>query len=92
MQLVIRAGGVVQCLYDEQLALGALGSLTIRRASHVEPTGDGHWSVDLAPVGGPVLGPFDLRSQALEVERRWLEEHWLAPASRRPAPLPALSP
>jgi hypothetical protein len=28
-------------------------------------------------VGGPVLGPFDRRSDALEAERDWLERHWL---------------
>ena len=32
-----------------------------------------------APVGGPVLGPFDRRSEALEAERAWLEAHWLLP-------------
>ena len=31
----------------------------------------------LAPWGGPRLGPFPKRSQALEAERQWLEQHWL---------------
>ena len=44
------------------------------------PTRDGRWHADLRPVGGPVLGPFDRRSEALAAEVAWLEEHWLGPA------------
>ena len=36
---------------------------------------------DLRPVDGPVLGPFDRRSEALEAEVAWLEAHWLTPPS-----------
>jgi hypothetical protein len=78
MQLRVEAGGVVRCLYDETIDLTALGSLSIRRASHVEPDGDGKWYADLAPVAGPRLGPFLLRSEALEAERAWLVANWLA--------------
>ena len=61
--------------------LDTLGQPHIQRASHVEPDGRGQWIADLAPVGGPKLGPFSLRSAALEAERRWLEVHWLTPNS-----------
>jgi hypothetical protein len=77
MQLVITPTGTVRCLYDESLDLAALGALTIRRASYVEPDELGCWLADLSPVAGPVLGPFDCRSQALTAERAWLESHWL---------------
>jgi len=77
MDLVIRLGGLVQCLYGETIELAALGQLSISRASHVEPDYRGHWQADLSPVGGPVLGPFDHRSQALEAERQWLLANWL---------------
>jgi hypothetical protein len=77
MQLVINPQGIVQCLYGETIDLAALGSLTITRASHVEPDADGCWWADLAPVGGPRFGPFQARSAALEAERTWLETHWL---------------
>ena len=73
MHLFIDPGGVVRGLYDETLDLACLGSLSIVRASHVEPTADGQWTADLSPVDGPVLGPFALRSQALDAERAWLE-------------------
>ena len=31
------------------------------------------------PCSGPVLGPFDRRSEALAAEVAWLEQHWLLP-------------
>ncbi|HEX5105881.1 MAG TPA: hypothetical protein VFV87_18815 [Pirellulaceae bacterium] len=80
MQLVIEPSGGVRCLYGETIDLAALGALTISRGSHVEPTAGGQWLCDLSPVTGPVLGPFDCRSQALAAEVAWLEAHWLAPA------------
>src|SRR5262249_4363500 len=65
MQLIVDPQGQVHCLYGETIDLAALGSVAIRRASHVEPDVDGRWWADLAPVGGPKLGPFDRRSGAL---------------------------
>ena len=78
MQLLVEPGGAVRCIYSEQVDLSALGRPTIRRGSHVEPTEDGRWTADLSPIDGPVLGPFDSRSQALQAEVRWLEGHWLS--------------
>jgi hypothetical protein len=72
MELVVDAGGDVRCIYDESLDLRALGKLLIIRASHVEPDRDGNWWADMGPVGGPVLGPFGSRSEALGAERGWL--------------------
>ena len=77
MQLVIDPHGTVRCVYDETIELAALGSLDIRRASHVEPTADGHWTADLSPVHGPILGPFDHRTEALAAEQAWLAARWL---------------
>lgn len=77
MQLVVEPDGCVRCVYGEELDLLALGYLEIKRGSHVEPTDNGSWKADLGPVGGPVLGPFRHRSQALAAEREWLEQHWL---------------
>ena len=53
----------------------ALGKLQITRASHVEPDSDGNWWADMGPVGGPVLGPFGTRGEALQAERGWLLGH-----------------
>jgi hypothetical protein len=78
MQLRIDSQGQVTCVYDEVIDLTALGRLTIRRASSVEPDDTGRWWADLAPVGGPRLGPFFLRSKALAAERAWLETQWRA--------------
>ena len=77
MRLVIKPDGSVRCLYDEAVDLSSLGSLTIQRGSHVEPDVTGQWLADLAPVDGPVLGPFNRRSEALAAERDWLEKNWL---------------
>jgi hypothetical protein len=79
MQLVIDPGGTLRCIYGEAIDLHMLGTPDIRRASHVEPDGNGRWIADLTPVAGPVLGPFFVRSQALEAEHDWLEKHWLMP-------------
>jgi len=77
MDLIIAPGGGVRCIYSEAIDLHVLGRLSIRRASHVEPTDDGRWLADLSPVAGPTLGPFDLRTDALAAEIVWLEQHWL---------------
>jgi len=77
MQLVIDRRGVARAVYGEAIDLARLGQLRITRASHVEPDASGRWLADLQPAGGPVLGPFPLRSEALAAEHLWLELHWL---------------
>ena len=77
MNLVIEQDGSVRGIYGEEIALDALGPLKIERASHVEPDASGRWLADLSPVSGPLLGPFDRRSEALEAEVRWLSANWL---------------
>lgn len=80
----IAPDGTLAFVYDDELAvLAGEGSLRIRRVSHVEPQpygpqpyGPGNhlrWIADLRPVGGPVLGPYLLRSEALAAEREWLQ-------------------
>lgn len=77
MQLLICPDGTVSCVYEEALDLRALGRMSISRGSHVEPDSTGQWYADLSPVHGPRLGPFSCRSEALQAERRWLEDVWL---------------
>jgi hypothetical protein len=84
IRLVVTPSGVVRCLYSEVIDLSALGRPAIRRASRVEPGPDGRWLADLRPTTGPVLGPFARRSEALEVEQAWVEEHWLAAQATDP--------
>jgi hypothetical protein len=76
MRLYITRTGRCQAIYDETLDVRALGSVRLQRASHVEPDSQGHWTADLGPLGGPRLGPFFPRSQALAAEVAWLET-WL---------------
>ncbi len=80
MDLLIETSGTVRCVFVEEIDLGQLGQLSIRRGSHVEPTLDGQWTADLSPVNGPLLGPFPTRIAALDAEVRWLQENWLLPA------------
>lgn len=81
LMLAVHPDGAAAAIYDDKLlpVLAGLGRTTIRRASHVEPVAiDGltvGWQADLAPVGGPVLGPFVSRREALEAEQGWLREH-----------------
>ena len=69
MELVVSADGVARCIYDEALDLREIGTLKITRASHVEPDAEGYWWADMGPVGGPMLGPFTSRSEALAAEQ-----------------------
>jgi hypothetical protein len=39
-----------------------------------------YWWADMLPMNGPVLGPFDTRSKALEAEVAWIRKHGLLPA------------
>jgi hypothetical protein len=77
MHLVVEPGGKVRCVYGEAIDLHVLGPLHITRASTVEPDEEGRWWADLSPVGGPLLGPFGRRGQALDAEQEWLIRHWL---------------
>jgi hypothetical protein len=77
MLLIIQPDGQIRCLYGESINLQALGSLTIQRASRVEPDSDGRWWADLSPLGGTMLGPFTFRSEALHAEQEWIETHVL---------------
>jgi hypothetical protein len=79
MQLIIERNGQVRGIYGEEISLPSLGSPRFIRASNVEPDENGRWLADLAPVGGPILGPYERRSEALEAEVSWLEENWLRP-------------
>jgi len=74
MHLVVDPQATVRCLYDETIDLASLGHLQISRASHVEPDEAGQWWADLRVSGGPELGPFTHRSEALTAERRWIEQ------------------
>jgi len=73
LNLRVAPDGTLTAIYDDALApLFAQGDTRIKRASYVEPNSDGRWTADLAPVGGPTLGPFDLRQDALHAELDWL--------------------
>jgi hypothetical protein len=77
IQFKISEGGSLTTIYSDQFAslYAEVGSLSVSRASHVEPDGHGQWIADMAPVGGPMLGPFALRQTALDAEVAWLNDN-----------------
>jgi hypothetical protein len=83
MQIIIQPDGNAKCVYDEAIDVNELGVVAISRGSHVEPDSSGQWLADLGPVSGPMLGPFALRSDALDAEREWLQRFWLTKADPR---------
>jgi hypothetical protein len=87
ISLLVRPDGQVRCVYGEEIDLAAIGAVRIARASHVDPDAQGRWWADLTLSGGPVLGPFGRRSEALAAERAWIEGHLFhrltAPPARR---------
>lgn len=77
LSINIGPGGEVTAIYDDAVipVLKALGTNVLTsRASHVEPCKEG-WTADLGPVGGPRLGPFEFRQQALDAEIQWLKQN-----------------
>mgnify|MGYP000116562769 CR=1 FL=1 len=69
-------GGCIQFIWTDSLrGLFDQGSGSIERASHVEPDDEGNWVADLSPIGGPKLGPFPMRQEALTAEVQWLEKN-----------------
>lgn len=76
--ITIDQTGDIKFLWDDNLAdLLELGKPEVLRASYVEPTPDGQWTADLSPIGGPTLGPYKLRSEALAAETAWIKAYHL---------------
>ena len=75
MRILFCEDGTAITVYTEGIDLQRLGRLSHRRASRVEPTTEGKWTADLSPARGPVLGPYEKRSEALAAEERWLLDH-----------------
>jgi len=76
-EILIAPDGTVRVIYSDALAplLAGLGDVKTARASHVEPARCWGWCADMSPVDGPMLGPFQLRDDALKAEAAWLREH-----------------
>jgi hypothetical protein len=75
--MIVDPGGTLRFIHDDAAVkiAKAVGPVTIKRASHVEPTGDGRWEADMSPVLGPVLRGFETRQEALDAEVKWLHAH-----------------
>ena len=74
MIIDVLPSGQLMFIYDDELReIIEHGESVMKRVSHVEPDEDANFTADLSPIGGPVLGPFRLRQEAL----KWLESHVL---------------
>lgn len=83
--IIFNESGDLRLIYDDDLValVKPLGTVTVRRASHVEPAPDGEWAADLSPVKGPLLGPFTTRKEALAAEVAWLKSNDVPTPSER---------
>lgn len=76
-EIIVAPNGMLRFIYDDDLAamLQDIGSISVCRASHVEPENGGGWTADMSPCGGPVLGPYLTRKDALKAETHWIEQN-----------------
>jgi hypothetical protein len=77
MILSISSKGDIRGIYTDEFPWRELGKPMVQRASNVEPDHLGLWWADLAVSGGPRIGPFARRADAIAVEVAWLEKHRL---------------
>jgi len=77
MILSITPKGDIRGIYTDDFPWLELGKTLVQRASHVEPDHLGLWWADLSMSGGPKIGPFARRSDAIAAEVAWLERNRL---------------
>ena len=78
IELAVSNEGVIRFIYsDDARFLLDAGEAKIKRVSNVEPWDEmgrsgAKWGADLQMSGGPLLGPFERRQDALDAEVVWL--------------------
>ena len=79
LEVFIAADGTIEFIYDDDLVAafsGVLPTPRTRRASFVEPTDNGRWSVDVTPTtrcpAPDILDTYPTRTAALQAEVVWL--------------------
>jgi hypothetical protein len=80
--IAVLPNGTLEFVYhDEFVDLLREGDADVDRASRIEPWGKngGKWYAEI--FGGPTLGPFDLRGEALAAEVDWIERNRLGKES-----------
>lgn len=78
MIIHVSADGKLTFVYDDDCAeLLREGNAQVTRASRIEPWGQqgGEWFAEI--YGGPTLGPFALRREAIAAEVAWIEGNLL---------------
>jgi len=78
VKIKINPDGTAVMIYTEDIDVAEIGDVrSITRVSTVEPTSGNQWAADMRPIGGPVIGTFNKRSDALTAEVNWIEENIL---------------
>lgn len=73
---MIDLDGTINMIYDDSSReLMDNGKLSITRVSNVEPNEKGEWLATLS--NGVILGPYRLRTDALDAEVKYIEENLL---------------
>jgi len=74
LQIRVKENEVRFIYSDYLIGLMNQGESVIKRASMVEPSNN-KWFADLSPIGGPKLGPFDTRKEALNEEVEYINNN-----------------
>lgn len=81
--ITIRPDGMAEGLYTEEFSLDSLGELReVQRASNVEWE-DGEWVARVA-LTGEEIGRSPVRSEALDQEREYFNQHGFQPSLEPP--------
>jgi hypothetical protein len=75
--IAISQEGVATFVWSDDLAkLKTEGECKIERVSNVEPNEQSEWMADMMLIGGPILGPFETRQEAIDAELRYIRERF----------------
>jgi len=83
MEIYIDRTGNASCIYDEAINLSAIGAVSIRRASHVEPGRTGRVAGGHGDSRRSQAGPVYRRSEALASEEQYILSHLAGSYIRR---------
>lgn len=78
---IMRALGAIQTRRASRVEpTASLSEDAVRALAATEefPLPEDAWWADMTLSGGPVLGPFSTRQEALEAEIEWLKQHRIA--------------
>ena len=92
LSIIVNADGSICFLHDDDTAefvQDLFGPVTTRRASHIEPTGDGRWYVDVGPITGTdatvIVAELSRHDAAKAFEQAWVTARLRGDNANHPA-------